>query len=301
MSAVSLDVERFWRDGYAIIRDVFSAEEVAAMRRHGEETIASFGRPGAEIDVLAAPLLRGVLLDDRILALAQSILGETPIYFGESNFGFFSRVDRVGSYHKDNTDRLNPAGPDWHGRYNIIKFAIYLQDHRGRSGGLTVLRRSNHGVRKNRVAEVLNEEIASPLLMRARYLQTKPGDVVAWPLSTTHAGIGNALRFAPFLVLTERNQRFVPSFMAYRPCVKPRGAIFLSYAGEGAHFERYIAHEKTRKSQVKRWSLNAYDDDALAALDGKPVRLRNMNREIAEDLARGATLGQHAKWTGTTV
>jgi hypothetical protein len=301
MSAAHLDVERFWRNGYAIIRDVFGAAEIGEMRRRADETIAAFGRPGAEIDVLAAPLMRGVLLDDRILALAGAILGETPIYFGESNFGFLPRVDRVGSYHKDNTDRLDPSGPDWRGRYNVIKFAIYLQDHRGRAGGLTVLRRSNHGVRRNRIAEVLTEEIVSPLAMRAHYLQTRLGDVVAWPLTTTHAGLGNALRFAPFLTVTERNQRFVPSFLAYGPCVKPRGAVFLSFAGEGPHFERYIAHEKTRKTQVKRWSLNAYDSDALAALAGKPVRLRDMNREIADDIARGAAVGQTAKWTGATV
>jgi hypothetical protein len=292
----TLDAERFWRNGYAIVRDVFSAEEIAAFRARAHEAIARRSRPGAEIDLLAEPSLRGILLDDRLLGIAERILGEIPIYFGESNFGFFNNIKRVGTYHKDNVDRLDPAGPDWKGRYKIIKLAIYLQDHRKHAGGLAVLGKSHLKVRKNRTAEVLNEEVASTLLGRAHYLRTKPGDVVAWTLSTTHAGFGNAIRFAPFLAVTERNQRLVPGFLTY-PFVPERGAFFLSFAGEGAHFERYIAHEKTRATQVKRWSANPYDEGALAAAQAKRIRIRDMNREIADDLAKGVALGTRQKWS----
>jgi hypothetical protein len=115
-------------------------------------------------------------------------------------------------------------------------------------------------------------------------------------LSTTHAGFGNAIRFAPFLAVTERNQRLVPGFLTY-PFVPERGAFFLSFAGEGAHFERYIAHEKTRATQVKRWSANPYDEGALAAAQAKRIRIRDMNREIADDLAKGVALGTRQKWS----
>ena len=298
MDGIKLDVARFWRNGYQHIRGVFSAAEVAGMRERAHEAIARRGRDGREIDLFAEPSVRGILLDQRILGIAEALLGEIPIYFGESNFGFFTGVKRVGTYHKDNVDRLDPSGPDWKGRYNILKLAIYLQDHRRRAGGLTVLGKSHLRVRKNRIAEVLTEEVVSSLLGRAHYLQTAPGDVIAWTLNTTHAGFGNALRLAPFLAVTERNQRFVPRFLTY-PFVPEHGAFFLSFAGEGAHFERYLAHEKTRATQVKRWAANPYDDGARAAAAGKRIRVRDMNREISEDLAKGKSLGQRQKWSAT--
>lgn len=297
MAVPALDAARFWRDGYSLIRGVFAEAEVADMRARAEAAIARLGRDGRDIDVLNEPTLRGILLDERILALAETLLGQVPIYFGESNFGFFDRADRVGTYHRDNVDRLNPGGPDWQGRYPVIKFAIYLQDHRRRAGGLTVLRNSHRRAHRSRFGRIFGEEIAAQLLGRAHYLQTGPGDVVAWTLRTTHAGLGNALKLAPFFAVSERNQRFLPRFLSYRPCEGRRGAFFLSYAADGPLFERYIEHEKTRATQVKRWTINAYDDAARNAAAGKRVRLRDMNREIAEERARGAALGQRQKWS----
>ena len=40
-------------------------------------------------------------------------------------------------FHKDNADRVDPNAPDWNGRYTVLRFGIYLQDHYRHTGGLT--------------------------------------------------------------------------------------------------------------------------------------------------------------------
>ena len=56
----------FWRDGFVIVRGMFSRPEVAAMREAGLQL------RNHSLDLLSIPELRGVLLDDRLLALVHA-------------------------------------------------------------------------------------------------------------------------------------------------------------------------------------------------------------------------------------
>src|SRR5690349_21577676 len=114
----TVDCNKFWRDGYLLVRNVFRRAEVDAFRQAMYETEDLSG------DLLSNPRLRSILLDSRVLEIAQQLLGQTPVYWGES-------IAQIGvsprGWHKDNVDQENMNGPDWHGKYDIIKFAIYPQ------------------------------------------------------------------------------------------------------------------------------------------------------------------------------
>jgi hypothetical protein len=118
---IKIDTDAFWQNGYLLIRDVFSKTEVEELRKHVIELF-----PNGCGDILSKPFLREVLLDDRILDMAQKILGGKPVYFGDS-----SCVKGKISYgwHKDNADRRDANAPDWQSKYTLIRFGLYLQDH----------------------------------------------------------------------------------------------------------------------------------------------------------------------------
>src|SRR3954464_10997710 len=108
-----VDVPKFWNQGYLLIRNVFSRDEIGEFRRDALEC----GRRRA--DLLSHPGLRKALLDDRVLGIAAQILGDTPVYYGDStaNLG-----QHAFGFHKDNADRDDANAPDWKGKYSQIRF-----------------------------------------------------------------------------------------------------------------------------------------------------------------------------------
>src|SRR6185312_9768049 len=114
MSAnLAIDKATFERDGYLIVKNVFTKDEVEQIRKEAyasaeqdKQKNLSFGyNPKLSSatyfrgDVLSKPQLRHVLLDDRIVQIAKIILGGDPVYFGDSNY-------QIGTgfrgYHRDN-------------------------------------------------------------------------------------------------------------------------------------------------------------------------------------------------------
>src|SRR6185437_14158313 len=125
MSAnLAIDKAKFERDGYVIVKNVFTKDEIEQIRKEvytsweqdkqknlafrldPKQTNATYFKG----DLLSKPPLRHVLLDDRILQIAQVILGGDLVYFGDSNY-------QVGTgfrgYHRDNVDRTDLTASDW--------------------------------------------------------------------------------------------------------------------------------------------------------------------------------------------
>src|SRR5947209_3238764 len=123
---IDFSVDSYRENGYALIRDVFSRDEIEELRKN---VFASADHKG---DLMSNPLLRKVVLDDRVLSIARKILGGTPVYFTDSTCML---GDKSHGYHKDNADREDPNAPDWQSNYTIIRFGLYLQDHSRHSGG----------------------------------------------------------------------------------------------------------------------------------------------------------------------
>jgi hypothetical protein len=236
--------DRFSRDGFVIVPKVFSAGEVDEMRRKVQRQVEvdraegkfedSFyrymGVKSGKGDLLSKVHLRGILLDERILEIARSLLPTKPlVYFGESTY----QLGGSGRYfHRDNVDRSEAEGPDWRGEYTLLRLGIYLQDHRRHSGGLKV-----------KIGSHLHEGGRSCLV------DSEVGDVVVWNMRTLHSGNAVRLRFWPsfagiapigHLRRLKIGEDMIPAWLQL-PLERERAALFMSFGVESAHLDRYIA------------------------------------------------------------
>ena len=293
---MDIGVNRYWRNGYLVLRGLFAKDEISSFR---ERVVASAGTllETSDGDLLANPLLRDILFDDRILDVASTLLGDTPVYFGDSSHTKFEKSTAPGLFHKDNVDRTDINGPDWKSRYTILRFGIYLQSHADQGGGLLVRKKSHHKPlpQGNRYKRLLDEEVASVLVGRTRYLPTETGDVLVWNLRTTHAPCGSYVRPFRWIPTTKRSARILPDFMQAKMKID-RYAMFASFGLPDHHLERYIAHLKTRTYMVDLWKACDYDQETRKLYATKNVIVRDMRKEISADIADGKEVGQSLRW-----
>jgi hypothetical protein len=262
---IKINTDAFWQNGYLLIRDVFSEVEIEELRKRILELV-----PYGCGEILSKPFLGKVLLDDRLLNIAQKILGGKPVYFGDSCCVIGN--DSFG-WHKDNADRKDANAPDWQSKYTLIRFGLYLQDHSKHSGGLNVKARSHNSVS--------GEEC------RTVYLATRLGDLVVWNLRTTHSGNGLLLKFLRSLHLDPGRAAFLPrSFMAKEE--RERVAIFFTLGLDDHHLQRYIAYLKTREYMVEIWKATKFDtNDVQKAVRGKNLIVKEVWKEIEGESCLG--------------
>jgi hypothetical protein len=237
VTSFKVDVEGFWQRGFDIVRNVFSVDEIRALR---EMAVESRKHPG---DLLSNKSLSHIITDAKVLEIARSILGGDPVYFGFSSASFGVRGR---GYHKDNADRHNPDAPDWKGRYTLIRMGIYLQDHSVHSGGLN-LREGSHrqfSLKKGRTV----------------YADTSLGDVIVWSLRTSHSANGVLLKFPKGLHISPRMGARTPKVLL-RQNDGERVALFMTYALDDVHLERYIQYLKTRSFMIDMWRNSPLDDE----------------------------------------
>lgn len=234
---MATESEQLRREGYVLVRDVFSSAEIRGFRRKAREGRSWRG------DLLSNPWFCDLVLDHRILEIAHALLGDTPVYFGDSAVAFGPRPRQ---YHKDNVDRDDGEGPDWKGEYPLIQFGLYLQDYLHYSGGLCV-RVGSH----NRASHEGQEA----------YVASAQGDVVVWNLRSSHTGMGT----------NPAN----PS-----PSPGERIALFMTFGLPSQHLERFIASLKTRASAVERWRHSRYTNSVRHLFNGRALYVRDMHEEI---------------------
>lgn len=231
---LDIDKEKFEADGYLLIKNVFTKQEIDQMRKDAyaefeedKKKNLTFKHPSkmsnaiyAKGDILSKDLLRKYLLDDRILFLVKKVLGGDPVYFGDSNYHFGTGFR---GFHRDNVDRTDLTAPDWQGDYTIVRLAIYMQDHKNYSGGLKI----RVGSHKNASG-------------KAVFVDSEEGDVAIWSLRTMHSG--NAVRFKFFknlMINKARREGMVPAFMK-KDQQKERATLFMTFALKSKHLDRYI-------------------------------------------------------------
>ena len=182
MKNISVDSDRFHRDGYLVLKSAFTTDEVATYR---ERLIMMFEgsdrTEGYYGDLLANPSTADFIVDGRLIEVTRQLLGDMPTYFGDSSVMYYNSGHNVCSFHKDNADRHDCDAPDWQGDYPIVRFGLYLQDHSRQGGGLMLRARSHKSVSRNRKLEVLNEEVFGWLNGRTRYVPTEIGDSGSFP------------------------------------------------------------------------------------------------------------------------
>lgn len=239
-----LDTERFWREGYSVLRDVFSTDEVERWRA------AALARRGSSADLLSDDALREIILHPAVLAVARTILGGEPVYFADSNFLI---GDHGSGFHKDNTDRDDPHAPDWQvDRYPLVRFGIYTQVHdEGNPGGLD-LRVGSH-----RYCDLTTGEHISP--------SVRPGDLVVWNMRLTHSGNSRILEFprrrlTPNTRLSRAVERLGGGFFLKQPR-EDRLALFFSYGLAGPLLNRFLEGLKSRTYAVKSWQQSSWSNE----------------------------------------
>jgi ectoine hydroxylase-related dioxygenase (phytanoyl-CoA dioxygenase family) len=143
--------------GYVVVENVLSSDEIAELRRFFAEELFA-GKPKYEGDVSAAvlpegrgggarhdifsryPELRGVLVNPNALAALRSLLGDDFVFLPEMAV----HDSRYGHWHKDTTP-MERDGLDFHKQpdFKMVQCAIYFQDNDEYGGGLDVVPKSH--------------------------------------------------------------------------------------------------------------------------------------------------------------
>jgi hypothetical protein len=270
-AGIKVDVDAFWRDGYQVVRGVYTPDEIQKFR---EGAYASRSHGG---DLLSNPHMKHALTDGRMAEVAKQILGsDEVVYAGDSSFTINSNQH---GYHKDNADRNDPKAPDWQGRYTILRFGIYLQDHYKHTGGLN-LRHASHNTTSLTEGKNL-------------YIRSRVGDLAVWSLRTSHSGNGTLLSF-PRWVFPEPSVKR-EDYPKWWRVAKPDGdrmAVFAAIGLNDAHHDRYTEYLKTRTYICNIWRKSPYDDETIAEAARDGLTVRNVPKEIEGD----DTVGQNEKW-----
>jgi hypothetical protein len=267
--ADKVDTEAFWRDGWQIVRNVYTPDEIAQMR---EGAFATRTRGG---ELLSNPRMSHVLTDGRLVQVARKLLNSNEIvYAGDSSFTINSTQH---GWHKDNADRTDPKAPDWQSRYTILRFGIYLQDHYRHTGGLN-LRDKSHNTTSLKEGKNV-------------YVRTRVGDLAVWSLRTSHSGNGTLLRFPPWKSPDPATKSKHKPWQE-APKDGDRLAVFAALGLNDAHHDRYVEYLKTREYIIRIWSKSPYDEATLARARDAGLTVRDMPREVAGQPG----LGQNVAW-----
>lgn len=267
-----LDVEKFWRDGWAVLPDVYSDEEVATMRDEVREHNKTSGE-------LATGPLKHVLTDGRMTAVARKLLGTDDIVYGGDSSATINGKIRV--WHKDNTDRLDANAPDWDDRYTQLRFGVYLQDHTAHTGGLN-LKTGAH-------------DICDLSSGPTTYVRNNPGDLLVWSMRMTHSGAGTLL-LDPSKPDPEPDawNKFPAHEIA--PEHDERMAVFVHLGANDKHARRYLDYLKTRTYVVNWWKKNPWSPELIKELEDSGLTVRDMPSEVKDDPRAGLSKEWEPYW-----
>ena len=289
MNLPEVNVDKFWKDGYLLIKNVFSAEEIATIRQSAETFHQQRDKTRSGGDILSNkdPVIYRLIFDDRILHAARAILGGELVYFGDSTISYGSHHR---GWHKDNRipDRFKHTLADWNGKYTLIRFGIYLQDHISHSGGLGIRVGSHEPsgmvkrldkLKVKGLSDIKNQRLRTRLSIKASnaygkaiIVDSEPGDLLVWNQRTTHSG--NAVRFKgvskvkfPAWVENKAPQN------VQLPYESNRIALFMTYGLDDAHLRNAIEFLKKRKYMVDSWKVSNVSEDTLNEIDAEKLKV----------------------------
>jgi hypothetical protein len=272
MSKLLIDKNKFDTEGYLLVRNVFKPEEIEHFRElayeqyeidKNKQLVFQLNNINSQAkynqgDLLSKEKLNHVLLDDRILQIARTILGsEEIVYFGDSSYQIGTGLR---GFHRDNIDRTDFNGPDWKGEYTLIRIGIYLQNHKDYSGGLKI----KVGSHKNPDG-------------KAVLVGNEVGDVAVWSLKTLHSGNAVRLKFFPeFSINKAGREGMVPSFLK-KDQEHERISFFMTFALRSSHLDRYInEYSLKRKETVENLKVSIFSSEALEMAKQKKVEVMKL-------------------------
>ena len=281
--AVGTDVnlEEFRRDGFAVVRGVFSPDEAEAIRRDaiGEiERLEPLGLTWADEgpigkakhplgDMLTFEPFRRVLLHKRLLAVVGQVLGGTPAFWGESSVvvGSFggARAWHTDAYHTNVS-----KGPV----YPMVRCGIYLQDITDFSGGLLV--RPGTHLREPRFPPKLARLDTTMMYAgsHCKQVDSRPGDLVIWDMRLVHAGEALRAKFAPNLGLPITVQNRLPA-SACLPEQRERVVMFPTFGLPGADMDSWLDYQRGQAYMQKIWKASRFSQDVWSQAEAAGLTL----------------------------
>ena len=272
MSDLKIDKKKFDENGYVLVPNVFSPSEIEQFRKLAYEQYEidkskklDFQLPNLPTkakynkgDLLSKEKLHPILLDDRMLTIAKTILGSNDlIYFGDSSYQIGTGLR---GFHRDNIDRTDLNGPDWKGEYTLIRLGIYLQNHKDYSGGLKIKAGSHKNVDG-----------------KAVFVGNEIGDVAVWSLKTLHSGNAVRIKFLPnFSINKAGREGMVPAFLK-KDQQHERISLFMTFALKSSHLDRYInEYSLKRKDTLDNLRASKYSNNALELAKQKQVEIMKL-------------------------
>lgn len=271
-----VDKKLFDENGFLVVKHVFSSSEIETFRKKAYEQYAldtqkklNFQLPQlrtkakyAKGDLLSKELLHAILLDDRIVNIAKTILGNNEVvYFGDSSYQIGTGLR---GFHRDCLDRTDLTAPDWTSEYTLIRIGIYLQDHKNYSGGLKVKQGSH-----------------LQATGKSLFVDNEIGDVVVWSLKTIHSGNAIRLKVFPNLSINKGEGR-IPAFLKKDEPTE-RISLFMTFGLKGFHLDRYIKeYELKRTETIAHLKASHYSEKALEIAASKGVEVLKLVPEQNE-------------------
>ena len=285
MHPYSKNKTELFRDGWTILKNIFSIREVKEIRKKAKsiESIESINS-----DVLTNPALGNIVYDYRIINAIEYLLDGSICYFGEGRLLIETVNGRKGgAFHRDNPDRHEPNGPDWKSKYDVVRIGIYLEDHKHHAEGLGLFSGSN----KN--PTYLPKSLALP-----DNAPMTPGDILVWTLTTMHVGYPKKLKFLSSNKSIARGSigvhgrkyffnnliyKYLPSFMTL-PKGKERMIIHIVYGKYGSkHAERYIEYCKNRDFAINRWSRTEYKKSTISEINDSKINFIDFSSFVHDE------------------
>lgn len=260
-------VAAFKRDGFLLLKRVFSPQEVELFWRAGSHVVDS-------ADLASIPALEGLWCDRRIVEVARRLIGDPLVYFGEASYQrkTFAPGSLPTSYlHHDAKGTIKHLFNRQHAPvgdfYPVIRFATYLQDHSAHSGGLKLVPGSHRF------------DSSDINLSELTYLNvpTEPGDLVLFCNKTLHAAHALRLKDSPAIALspTEDRELSLSDPGAFLPIHNDRRAIFVDFVAHDEASDIYIKGRALNLSNPRSGLVRSVEDGSLLKqADAARVTLR---------------------------
>ena len=197
-------IAQYHRDGYILLKNVFSGNEIATFMTAGR---AHSAPEGTAISLLELDALKSLWRDSRLVTCARQLLGETPVYFGEGNYIRFHLTpgQHIPGRHIHHdakgtrTHLFNRLHEPQSKSYPVLRFGIYLQDYTQHSGGLKVSPGSH----------LINTRDFDQSALPYVNVPSVPGDLICFCMRILHSPYGMLLRESPSTALSPQSEDLI--------------------------------------------------------------------------------------------
>jgi len=268
----SEQVEDLKRNGFLIVKNVFSVKEVENAKFIATKFCSLNNYAGAPTgDAMSLDGMADFVLDQRFVDLAKDVLGDEIIYFGDS--ALHCKPNRR-IFHKDaRSDVADPSRSD----YPIYRMGIFFQDHKDHSGGIKFRTGSHKRIILNprfvrNLAKAIIGILTGKIGLKALFnfgktvnARSEIGDVVIWNLRTDHSGGAVLLKDDPDRAFSPSKDERIPPEKKL-PEHDIRMAIFCAFAAPSDATEAYILNKVNNPAYEGHWKAARFDDPHIKKL-----------------------------------